>query len=276
MARPESPLPPDTSPPLRKLAEMLRKLREESDLSYRDMSAAANVSAASLSRAASGRQVPTPELLGAYLKACGVPEAEYDKWQSLRHDALVVQHMAVRPFTDDSLVAGWIFSGYLRELHTAAGSPSLRTIETMSGISRSTIQRVLSDRKDSHDKPVPAMHQTVKVAAALLEFLPRSQRRRGRFSDVHELVRRNTMRTRRYDATTSPAAPAPRSEQPRDRAETALLRLARRAEDLDHYLAVGVLRADEEFVRLLGELQDSIHEAQGVLQPGTSSTEASA
>lgn len=268
MGRPEAPLPGDVSPPLRELVERLRQLREESNLSYRDMGVVSEVSAASLSRAASGRTVPSRDILAAYLNACGVPEAQFDDWDALRQDALRQQLGEPLPWTPEAVMAHLITSGRLRELYEAANSPTVRMIGQQSGIPRSTIQRFLRTiRTDGHDQVLPPRQLTRRVAEALLQFL--RPRQRAHFSDVDDAIRRNSS----ADLVRRPHAEAARPK-PRQSADAALLRLARRADDLEHYLAASVMQADDEFVRLLGLLQDSVREAREVLRTEGSSTEA--
>jgi hypothetical protein len=59
---------------LRLLAERLRKIRESSRVTYRQMEPLANYTASALSQAAGGQRCPTWDCVEGYLKACGFTE----------------------------------------------------------------------------------------------------------------------------------------------------------------------------------------------------------
>ncbi|MFE7429046.1 helix-turn-helix domain-containing protein [Streptomyces sp. NPDC057545] len=190
MARPETPLPEEAPPPLLELARELRDLRADAQLSYQVMSERVHVSPASFSRAASGRQVPTWEVLLAYLKACGVPADEFDAWHKRWRDAEVAAQLTPVPLSVDALIAHLAMSGRLRELHAAAGRPSLRMVSERSGVPRSTVHRILSASTDTRRRTPPSPDLTLQVASTLLAFLhPGEYRRGGQFEDVYKLVR---------------------------------------------------------------------------------------
>ncbi|MFF2902415.1 helix-turn-helix domain-containing protein [Streptomyces sp. NPDC057966] len=191
MARPETPLPEDAPQPLLELARELRDLRAASQLSYQAMSERAQLSPASLSRAASGRQVPSWAALLAFLKACGVPEGEFDAWQERWRAAEVASHLGPpMPFSVDAQIANLAMSDRLRELHAAAGRPSLRMISERSGVPRSTVHRLLSEPADTRRRTPPSPDLTLQVASTLLGFLrSHKYRRGGQFEDVYKLVR---------------------------------------------------------------------------------------
>ncbi|MGW2181295.1 helix-turn-helix domain-containing protein [Streptomyces sp. NPDC001732] len=191
MARPETPLPEEAPPPLLELAQGLRDLRAAAQLSYQVMSERVHLSPASFSRAASGRQVPTWEALRAYLKACEVPADKFDAWHERWRDAEAAAQLAPNPWLVDAEIAHLATAGRLRELHAAAGRPSLRMISERSGVPRSTVHRILSASTDTRRRTPPSPDLTLQVASTLLGFLrPGEYRRGGQFEDVYKLVRR--------------------------------------------------------------------------------------
>ncbi|MFK4272534.1 helix-turn-helix domain-containing protein [Streptomyces milbemycinicus] len=262
MARPETPLPEDAPQPLLELAQGLRDLKAASQLSYQAMGERARLSPASLSRAASGRQVPTEEALFAFLKACAVPADEFDAWRERWRDATVASQLAPKPWSIDNQIAHLAMSGRLRELHSAAGSPTVRMISERSGIPRSTVHRVLTAHMGTRHRTPPSPDHTLGVASALLGFLrPSKYMRNGPFADVHNIVRHTHPVRRgahrppeggvRRALATAQAKPPP-TEAP---AETVLLSFAERASVLEHRITSGELQADEEVVRLLADLR---------------------
>ncbi|MEU6965023.1 helix-turn-helix domain-containing protein [Streptomyces chrestomyceticus] len=259
MARPETPLPEDAPQPLRELAQRLRDLRAAANLSYQAMSETVPLSAASLSRAASGQQIPTPEALAAYLTACAVPPDEVDAWQKLRDDA-VRDAFAIRPFPREVQIMALARHGRLRELYRATGSPSLRSLHEELGISKSTLHRVLTAHVDTHGKPPPPPHQILAVADFLLRRVPSA---RARFADVYQLVRpyRTAQRTsgRNQDRRRRPRLPdGPPREPVGDDGDPGLLDLARRTAGVQRRIAAGELTADDDVVRLLAEVRRAL------------------
>ncbi|MFF8280006.1 helix-turn-helix domain-containing protein [Streptomyces lateritius] len=218
MARPETPLPEDTSQPLQELALELRKLRAASQLTYQAMSERGRLSPASFSRAASGRQLPTWGVLLAFLEACGVPEGEFDAWHKRWRDAEVAAHLAPVPYSADDQIAHLAMSGLLRELYVAAGSPSLRLVSERSGVPRSTVHRLLSASTDTRRRNPPSPDLTLQVASTLLSFLRPGEYGRGsKFEHVYKLVRRtHPVRAPRHpaDGGVRRALAASQTEQP--------------------------------------------------------------
>ncbi|MEU5873445.1 tetratricopeptide repeat protein [Glycomyces sp. NPDC047369] len=87
MGRPEQPIDPGRGP-LEQFAQRLRELRAAAPGStYRAMAARAHYSASTLARAASGREMPSLEVVQAYASACGAdPEAWERRWHRLQRD----------------------------------------------------------------------------------------------------------------------------------------------------------------------------------------------
>ncbi|HET7013511.1 MAG TPA: DUF2690 domain-containing protein [Streptosporangiaceae bacterium] len=87
MGRPERALDPDNGP-VEQFANDLRRLRQEAGSpSYRDLADKARYSASVLSRAASGRELPSLPVTLAYVGACGGDtELWAARWHSLQPD----------------------------------------------------------------------------------------------------------------------------------------------------------------------------------------------
>src|SRR5690349_6038844 len=82
MGRTETPVDP-LAGPVAEFAYELRKLRQEAgNPTYRDMARLVDVSAPTLSRAASGRQLPSLGVVRAYVRACGQDPAHWEpRWR---------------------------------------------------------------------------------------------------------------------------------------------------------------------------------------------------
>jgi transcriptional regulator with XRE-family HTH domain len=81
MARHETPLDPDEGV-VQSFAHDLRALRKRSQLTYRQLAEQAQYGRTTLSDAASGRELPTLEVLRAFVRAC---EGDEDEWTSRWH-----------------------------------------------------------------------------------------------------------------------------------------------------------------------------------------------
>jgi transcriptional regulator with XRE-family HTH domain len=79
VARPENPIDPHAGP-VAKFATGLRRLREDADLTYRELSRLAHTSASALSQAANGQKVPSWEVTAAFVQACG---GDLEQWRRL-------------------------------------------------------------------------------------------------------------------------------------------------------------------------------------------------
>lgn len=162
--RPEKPIAADAPPPLRKLAEELRKLRADADVSYRRLSQRAGVSASVLSRAASGQGVPSVEAMDAMATAAGASPARRAELLKLREDAATpsrkiaeASHLDSLGVTQEMLLSAMREAEQKRllaELHIKAGTPSVREIADGTGLSRSTVHRALTGRSAAGAKQV--------------------------------------------------------------------------------------------------------------------------
>ncbi|MBY8868714.1 helix-turn-helix domain-containing protein [Streptomyces sennicomposti] len=256
MARPEAPLPKDAPQPVQELARALRDLRAASGLSYTAMSNRAPFSSVTFSRAASGRQVPTKEVLAGYLEACGVPENKRDRWRKLWREAQLAENVGNVPWRPEDMLVYTVFLDGLNELVAAAGAPSVHELADKCGLAPTTVHRVLTAHRTR--RPVAARHVAAVVGALL--SLTRPSDRVRRFGDLTRLVRQ-----------VDPSLQIGRTRN-RDDAErvarTALQRLAQQAEELESRLATGDLSADEEFVRRFDAMRESVEEVRRILGGG--------
>ncbi|MER6029878.1 helix-turn-helix domain-containing protein [Streptomyces sp. NPDC001851] len=87
MGRREGPLDPSAGP-VQRLAFDLRKLRQEAGgLTYRAMAQCTGYSVATLSRAAAGGQLPSLEVVLAYVRACGADPEEWEpRWRAVARE----------------------------------------------------------------------------------------------------------------------------------------------------------------------------------------------
>ncbi|CAM5440335.1 hypothetical protein SRIMM317S_05741 [Streptomyces rimosus subsp. rimosus] len=90
MGRKERPLDPDAGP-VERFAVDLRELRRKAGpLTYRDMARRVPYSVATLSRAASGEQLPSLAVTRAYVEACGGDVEEWSaRWHRLAEETFV-------------------------------------------------------------------------------------------------------------------------------------------------------------------------------------------
>ncbi|MFF0163744.1 helix-turn-helix domain-containing protein [Streptomyces sp. NPDC005263] len=87
MGRSEGPLDPSAGP-VQRFAFDLRKLRQEAGgLTYRAMAQCTDYSVATLSRAAAGGQLPSLEVVLAYVRACGADPEEWEpRWRAVARE----------------------------------------------------------------------------------------------------------------------------------------------------------------------------------------------
>lgn len=83
MSRPPAPIPPDAPPSLVDLATSLRSLRLAAGLTLRELECIVHYSPTALSRAASGKMLPTWDITRAYIAGCGEnPEHWRPLWEA--------------------------------------------------------------------------------------------------------------------------------------------------------------------------------------------------
>jgi transcriptional regulator with XRE-family HTH domain len=116
-------------------AAALLRVREQAGLSYRELADQAHYSHAHLVRATSGRQLPTWEVATAFLTGCGVPAELLPvwrrHWEAAGRDSQDVTGLLDRADSPAELGAA---------LASLARPHSLRTLEQLTGIPRTTIQ----------------------------------------------------------------------------------------------------------------------------------------
>ncbi|TDC60041.1 helix-turn-helix domain-containing protein [Streptomyces hainanensis] len=154
MGRPE--LPVDQAVPrLAALAAFLREQRRLAGATYRELAARARVSEATLKRAASGRTLPRRAVVTEYLTACTAENWRHRTrvlrqgerlWRRARRAVHTPPGAMAVPRPHFVRDAGDL-SGALRDLHVAAGRPSLRTMERRAGafgaLPHSTAHRIV-------------------------------------------------------------------------------------------------------------------------------------
>ncbi|WP_039936193.1 helix-turn-helix domain-containing protein [Streptomyces himastatinicus] len=87
MGRPEAPLDPGAGP-VQRFALELRKLRQEADVTYRVLARRTPYTVSTLSRAASGEQLPSLQVTLAYVEGCGGDPEEWERrWRQLAEEA---------------------------------------------------------------------------------------------------------------------------------------------------------------------------------------------
>lgn len=85
--RPLKPLSDETDPRIAAVAKALRGLRSRAGLSLRELGAKCNYSPATLSIAASGKSLPSWEVVEAYVKGCGGKEDELTRIRNVWNQA---------------------------------------------------------------------------------------------------------------------------------------------------------------------------------------------
>ncbi|MFE2553626.1 helix-turn-helix domain-containing protein [Streptomyces sp. NPDC059355] len=87
MARPENEISPDVPMEVAELARELRALRRRSNLTYKELASTSHYSAAALSTAASGKNVPKWEMVEAFVRGCGY-NGDLRTWRTIHRNAL--------------------------------------------------------------------------------------------------------------------------------------------------------------------------------------------
>ncbi|MGW6278253.1 helix-turn-helix domain-containing protein [Kribbella sp. NPDC055071] len=116
-------------------AAALQRVRCQAGVTYRELADRAHYSHAHLVRATSGRQLPTWEVATAFLAGCGVPAELLPVWR---------RHWEAASRDSRDVVGLLRVADSLEELGIAlsalARPHSLRTLEQLTGIPRTTIQ----------------------------------------------------------------------------------------------------------------------------------------
>lgn len=187
MARPEKPISPSAGPALHSLVSKLRQLREDAGLSYMQLSRRAHISTATLSRAASGDSVPSMQVVMAIARAAGLPDEEVARLSHLRAKAVIEQVNRRRTGIPREIHTSADLSQALHELYVAAGRPSVRDISEESGVSRSTVHRVITGQ--TAVSPAPEESGAEIVKALLPRVPPETRNELVHSSDLQALFR---------------------------------------------------------------------------------------
>ncbi|MFJ4912855.1 helix-turn-helix domain-containing protein [Streptomyces sp. NPDC088726] len=163
MGRPEGPVIA-TRRPILVLAQRLREQRGRAGLSLRELAEQCDCSEATLSRATSGRVVPTLRTVESWGKACDIHETEAARTRGMwiqaraavRGSGRKVQLDLVQDFND--------LRRAMKALRALAGSPSLRELARLAPgrepLTKSTISNILLGRHP------PRLHQLCSFVAA--------------------------------------------------------------------------------------------------------------
>ena len=160
-------------------AGALQRVRHQAGLTYRELADHAHYSHAHLVRATSGKQVPSWDVTTAFLTGCGVPAELLPVWR--RH-----WESASRESQDFAELLQTAET--LEDLGTALSAltrpHSLRTLEQLTGIPRTTIQGWLQGTRlagrDRLDRLVHAVGATSAERAAAADALDRLSSGRSR------------------------------------------------------------------------------------------------
>ncbi|WP_105973496.1 helix-turn-helix domain-containing protein [Streptomyces geranii] len=178
--RPRRPVTPDSPPAVRELAVRLRELHKASGLTLGELSRLLPTHISTLSRASSGRIVPSWEIVevfadGAQLDAPDRADLRL-LWERAREQtgrSTEVPETAGAGSGSDPAHAllghhqDFDRSAALMNLYQAAGAPSLRQLADESGHPRSTVHRAVTGR---------SLAGAANIAEALLSRLPEERR----------------------------------------------------------------------------------------------------
>ncbi|MFB8040282.1 helix-turn-helix domain-containing protein [Streptomyces hydrogenans] len=153
MPRPEKPISTDAPSALRELAERLRELRAQSGLTYSQLADRVEASPSNLSRAASGASLPSWSAVESFARATRTKSSEFGPLKELWLRAAASQRedgaSYVKPgeeLNPELLQAAQQHQQtlLLRKLYAQVGRPSLRQLEQRTGLSKSTVHRVIT------------------------------------------------------------------------------------------------------------------------------------
>ncbi|MGO4635003.1 helix-turn-helix domain-containing protein [Streptomyces sp. 2RAF24] len=140
------------------LAELLRKERQRNpNLSYAQMAAREEVSAATLKRAASGKHTPSIDTIEAYLSACGSNYRTVRKALELRNKARRDERGGRGKVYVDGINTPDALLDALITLHRNHGAPTYREMQERAGgphlLPLSSISRILNREMLPVDRP---------------------------------------------------------------------------------------------------------------------------
>ncbi|MFF2305974.1 helix-turn-helix domain-containing protein [Streptomyces sp. NPDC058128] len=153
MPRPEKPISTDAPLALRELAEHLRELRAQSGLTYSQLADRVEASPSNLSRAASGASLPSWSAVESFARATRAKSSELGPLKELWLRAAASQRedrvSYIKPgeeLNPELLQAAQQHQQalLLGKLYVQVGRPSLRQLEQRTGLSKSTVHRVIT------------------------------------------------------------------------------------------------------------------------------------
>jgi DNA-binding XRE family transcriptional regulator len=182
MARPENPI--NSTGPTADFAQQLRLLRQHAALTLRQLADLTGLSTATLSVAASGRELPTWEVSRVFVRACGGDADEWrERWEHAARFSRLPPAMRLpggtsrtsgrRAWKDNLGALGGPaplpvtaettseFMDCLRRVKIWAGDPPVRTLARQAGLPASTMQDFLHRRR--------GMLPAVEMVCAFLE-----------------------------------------------------------------------------------------------------------
>ncbi|MGW3910531.1 helix-turn-helix domain-containing protein [Streptomyces sp. NPDC005070] len=179
--RPRGPVAPDSPPAVRELAVRLRELREASGLTLSKLAELGPTHMSLLSRASSGRIVPSWEIVKVFADAAQLEPGDVAAlkrlWERARSEratrstAVPETAGAGSVSTSAQTLLGhhqdFARSAALRDLYEEAGTPPLRQLAGESGHPRSTVHRAVTGQ---------SLAGAADIAEALVLHLPESRR----------------------------------------------------------------------------------------------------
>ncbi|TCO33552.1 helix-turn-helix protein [Kribbella steppae] len=169
-------------------AAAMQRVRRQADLTYRELADHAHYSHAHLVRATSGKHLPSWDVTSAFLSGCGVPAelmpAWRRRWEIVSRDPQDVVKLLQSAETLEDLGAA---------LSALARPRSLRTLEQLTGVPRTTIQGWFRGtrlaNRDRLDRLVRALGATSDERAAFARTLDRISSKRSLSSGRCPVVR---------------------------------------------------------------------------------------
>ena len=160
-------------------AAALRRVRRQAGLTYRELADQAHYSHAHLVRATGGKHLPSWDVTAAFLTGCGVPTellpVWHRRWETVSRDPQDVVELLHTAETLEDLGAA---------LSALARPRSLRTLEQLTGVPRTTIQGWFHGtrlaNRDRLDRLVRALGATSDERAAFARTLDRISSERSR------------------------------------------------------------------------------------------------
>jgi transcriptional regulator with XRE-family HTH domain len=159
-------------------AAALQRVRRQAGLTYRELADHAHYSHAHLVRATSGKHLPGWDVTAAFLAGCGVPDELLPvwrrHWETISRDPQDIAELLHDAETLEDLGAA---------LSALARPRSLRTLEQLTGVPRTTIQGWFRGtrlaNRDRLDRLVRALGATPDERAAFAQTVDRISSRRS-------------------------------------------------------------------------------------------------